>query len=312
MIRQSGLVQYITAWRPPTHSQVESGERVWHQWAFHETTKRYVHVNKRLHCIQNSTIDYLIRASIHRALLLSYLHDTCHCIYFTLQPLYDAGEMTVPLPCENAVWKANTYQEWRKALSKDSSYGSLRERLQPMGLQTALTKLADQYSPESEPPIVVTPFAHFILTHAILRKFFIECVGCKVEDGVEGEDMVYNIQFMLHKWVKSWYHSPDTPKDGDAVDPIFLHDALPFYWIAQVLLLAQRDNLLPFGQEGNDKDRSGEAKYTLMKEWLRLVREHLRKGKGEGTLFWDQLMKIRMRSKQEEDGGLLGFFQEGA
>ncbi|KAI0093446.1 fungal-specific transcription factor domain-containing protein [Irpex rosettiformis] len=327
MIRQTGLVQYITAWRPPTREQLDAGERVWHQWAFHETTKR--------------------------ALLLSYLHDTCHCIYFTLPPFYDASEMTVPLPCENAMWKASTYQEWRRALlgssgnggvgkpdssssSSSSGYGTLHERLQPMGLQVALGRLADQYAPETEPPIVVTPFAHFILTHAILRKFFVECVGGgrsqghqdRAEEGREvhggggGQeeeeegDMVYNIQFMLHKWVRSWYASPDTPKEGvDGIDPIFLHDALPFFWIAQVLLLAQRDNLLPFGhgQEGNDKDRSGEAKYTLMKEWLRLVREQIRKGKGEGTVIWDQFMKIRMKSKQEEsDGGLLGFFAEGA
>ncbi len=175
-----------------------------------------------------------------------------------------------------------------------------------------MTKLADQNVPEDDPPVIVTPFAHFILTHAILRTFFVECVGRKPEEEREDEDIAYNVQFMLHKWLNSWYNSPDTPSDGDASDPIFLHDALPFYWIAQVLLLAQRDNLLPFGQEANDKDKSGEAKYTLMKEWLRLVREQIRKGKSESTLFWDQLMKIRMRSKQEEDGGLLGFFAEGA
>lgn len=218
----------------------------------------------------------------------------------------------MPLPCDNAVWKANSYQEWRRALSKDSPYGSLRDRLQPPGLQAVLTKLADQNVPEDDPPVIVTPFAHFILTHAILRTFFVECVGRKPEEEREDEDIAYNVQFMLHKWLNSWYNSPDTPSDGDASDPIFLHDALPFYWIAQVLLLAQRDNLLPFGQEANDKDKSGEAKYTLMKEWLRLVREQIRKGKSESTLFWDQLMKIRMRSKQEEDGGLLGFFAEGA
>ena len=69
--------------------------------------------------------------------------------------------------------------------------------------------------------------------------------------------------------------------------------------------------LLP--KNPGDADKSGEAKYTLMKEWLRLIREHLRKGEEEPTLFWDQMMKIHMRNRnsgRSSPNGLLGFFAE--
>ncbi|KAI0344514.1 hypothetical protein BDW22DRAFT_1056994 [Trametopsis cervina] len=290
MIRHSGLIHRVTQWRPPTWAEIECGEQVWHDWAFHETTKR--------------------------ALLLSYLHDTCHCIYFTLDPSYEADEVTAPLPCETPLWDASNYQEWRSILmARNSPFGSLETRLRPLTLLGSLQILADSSLPEDEPPIIVTPFAHFILAHAILRKLFRDCV--EREHGPENHNEACNVQDMLHHWLRSWLQSPETPRATEVRDPIFLHDALPFYWIAQLTLLAHQEDILPFGMAGTGKDKSGEGKFTLVKEWLRLIRDMLRKGEDQPTLFWDKLMKIRMgkRAGEEEGGrvspgGLLGFFEE--
>lgn len=131
---------------------------------------------------------------------------------------------------------------------------------------------------------------------------------------------------MLHKWLKSWLHSPDTPQYSDAEEPRFLHDALPFYWIAQVALLAYQEKLPPFTTSINAGGAAlGEAKFRLVKEWLRHIRQFLRKGEQGPTLFWDELHKIRQKSRgrsvysdteslgtvsddSEGPGGLLGFF----
>lgn len=178
---------------------------------------------------------------------------------------------------------------------------------------------------DSQKPLIVTPFAHFVLSHSILRKLFQDCLEKRpLEPQAEG----FSIQFMLHNWLQSWLHSPETPNYGHG-EPIFLHDALPFYWIAQVTLLAYQENLPPFATSpGSTGGISlGEAKFRLIKEWLKHIRAFLCRGQEGPTLFWDELTKIRMRGKthsgNQSDGGsvgddtdsskgLLGFFSADA
>lgn len=224
-------------------------------------------------------------------------------------------------------------------LQKKSMYGSTLERFRPPGLQNALTFLSTVSPDEdTEPALIVTPFSHFILVHAILRKFFEDCIESGAppvvaEGDLQGE--AFTIQYMLHKWLKSWLHSPESPHPTDAQDPQFLFDAMPFYWIAQVSLLAYQENLPPFsvahrGAAGGGNPNGallGEAKFRLIKEWLRHIREFLRKGEDGPTLFWDELIKLRLaaekadavaaasgsetgstRTSHESSGGLLGFF----
>lgn len=216
-------------------------------------------------------------------------------------------------------------------LNMSSPYGSKRDRFCPLGLQTTLTRLSedntdlDPSAPRTA-PILVTPFAHFVLSHSILRKLFEDCLDRRLmEPQAEG----FAIQFMLHNWLQSWLHSPETP-DYAHGEPSFLHDALPFYWIAQVTLLAYQENLPPFatsGAAGADAGGGvgalGEAKFRLIKEWLRHIRAFLCRGQQSTTLFWDELTKIRMKGRMNGHGdsdtesvgqdsdssrGLLGFF----
>ncbi|EKM54177.1 uncharacterized protein PHACADRAFT_145863 [Phanerochaete carnosa HHB-10118-sp] len=307
MIRQSGLIQKVTSWQPPVVTESINMDTAWREWAFHETTKRQVFA----------------------ALLLTYLHDTCHCIYFTQRPFFAREEVTVPLPCEDGLWRANSPGEWYALLQRPSEYGSQERRFRPYGLQEALTLLADPSEDDSSKPLLVTPLAHFILSHAILRKLFEECIErpTGVDDEPTPESL--SIQYMLHTWLKSWWSSPETPQYSDVEEPRFLHDALPFYWIAQVALLAYQERLPPFatGAAGGTGGEAalGEAKFRLVKEWLRHIRQFLRKGEQGPTLFWDELHKIRRKSRGREvysdveslgavsddsdgPGGLLGFF----
>ena len=284
----------------------------------------------------------MLTGYLSRALLLTYLHDTCHCIYFTLRPHFAPDEVTVPLACEDRLWSANTPEEWFSTLQKPSRYGLTAQRLRPIGLQDALTFLSTvREDEEREPPLMLDPVSHFVLSHAILRKLFDDCIEKPqpVQPGLPGDASVATeeslaVQYMLHKWLQSWLHSPDTPKYSDATEPRFMLDALPFYWIAQVALLAYQEKLPPFTRAAAaeaDAGALGEAKFRLVKEWLRHIRQFLRKGEQGPTLFWDELTKIRMKSAgrgkgrgggvfsdaeslgtvsddSEGPGGLLGFF----
>lgn len=238
--------------------------------------------------------------------------------------------MTVPLPCEDDLWNANSSEEWLSILEKQSRYGTQLQRFRPPGLQEALTFLAEQRDNEDdEPPLLVTPFAHFVLSHAILRKLFDDCIEKpQAQPADEPPEESLCVQYMLHKWLKSWLHSPETPQYSDDTEPRFLFDALPFYWIAQVALLAYQERLPPFTTSAEAGGAAfGEAKFRLIKEWLRHIRQFLRKGEQGPTLFWDELTKIRMKSRgrgrgdfsdteslgtvsddSEGPGGLLGFF----
>lgn len=302
MIRQAGLIQKVTQWTPPVIHAGMNVVAAWRDWAFHETTKRALH--------------------------LTYLHDCCHCIYFTLRPNFARDEVTVPLPCADDLWDASTPKEWYSALQKQSRYGTHLQRFRPPGLQEALAFLAEQREDEAnEAPLLVTPFAHFVLSHAILRKLFDDCIAKPADSTDEPTEASLSVQYMLHKWLQSWLHSPDTPQYTDDAEPRFLFDALPFYWIAQVALLAFQERLPPFATstKAGSATALGEAKFRLLKEWLRHIRQFLRKGEQGPTLFWDELTKIRMKSSgrgafsdteslgtvsddSDGPGGLLGFF----
>ncbi|KAJ7188544.1 hypothetical protein C8R46DRAFT_23927 [Mycena filopes] len=85
-------------------------------------------------------------------------------------------------------------------------------------------------------------------------------------------------------------------------------------WLGQVAILAHQEGLPPFNSANNE---TGEIRFKMVKRWLRRIQEFLNEGDGESTLFWDELMKIRLQAWQLEydtDGGaddqdgLLGFF----
>ncbi|OBZ67179.1 hypothetical protein A0H81_13027 [Grifola frondosa] len=81
--------------------------------------------------------------------------------------------------------------------------------------------------------------------------------------------------------------------------PPFITNALPFYWLAQVGILAYQHGLPPFSIDAT-YILSGEAKFRLMKKWEKHIRTFLKTGEQAPTMFWDEVMKTRIQSWQEE------------
>lgn len=86
-------------------------------------------------------------------------------------------------------------------------------------------------------------------------------------------------------------------------------EVLPFYWLGQIAILAHQESLSPF--ECGTGGLPPEARFRLIKHWLKHIRSFLKKGHQGATSLWDELMKIRLQTSQhEEEQGLLEFFPE--
>lgn len=307
-------------------SDPASVERAWRAWVTHETAKRYAPF-----CTHSTWEDSLLTGE-HRAIWICYLHDCCHAIYFNLSPTFRSEQFTLGLPCEDALWTAKNATEWAMVLQRHSQYGSIEVRLCGHYLK-ALYYYLTQNNPDNSPrPFSITPFAHFIMIHAIMRHLFEHYLRDRLPflqpDGAAGahargtikphfvdRDRAFHIQILLHHWLQSWERSPETPRDVPESQKRFLFDALPFYWVAQVALVAYQEGLPPFDPQGTYVG-SHDAKFYLMKKWERHVRKFLASGEQTATRFWDEVMKIRIETWQAETGfqyeHLLGFFQHGA
>ncbi|KAJ8473224.1 hypothetical protein ONZ45_g16379 [Pleurotus djamor] len=292
MIRRSNLMNKNTSWIPPSFSE-SSLEDVWRQWALHEMTKR--------------------------ALLISYIHDCSHSIYFALPPSYLPGEVELYLPCEDALWRATSAKEWLMVLQSASPYGDPTARLIGSSMPKALSLMCE---PRIHPtPIILNPFAHFILAHVILYHVFTICMENRlpksdVPDFADDSLRVKRLQFGLHNWLQSWLASPDSPrKEGTNEEPPFFSYGLPFYWLGQVALLAYQEGLPPFEFE-SPNNLVVESRFRIVKQWLRHIRGFLKKSDNGPTLLWDELMKIRLDTSWPgavegdtgEEDGLLSFF----
>nr|QIE48498.1 hypothetical protein [Trametes gibbosa] len=306
MLRMNGFVDRTRDWKfeQIDFSDPAATERAWSAWVAHESAKR--------------------------AIWVCYLHDCCHAIYFNLSPTFRTEQFTLGLPCEDALWMAKTATEWAMILQTPSAYGSTEVRLCGHYLK-ALYFYLIQNNPDNAPrPFNVTPFAHFIMIHAMMRKLFemylrdrlpllqpdnydTRSVRQKVNPHYVDRDRVFHVQILLHQWLQSWISSPETPRaDQPESHQRFLFNALPFYWVAQVGLVAYQEGLPPFDPEGT-YITSHNAKFYLMKKWERHVRKFLAGGERTATKFWDEVMKIRIETWQAETGfeyeHLLGFFQ---
>jgi len=177
----------------------------------------------------------------------------------------------------------------------------------------------------SQTPIPLNPFSHFIVIHAVLRHLFVTCVEGRLPKGLpvgaaDPNDIInqeiYRLQYALHNWLQNWLNSPELPKVNDVnEEPPFIYNALPFYWLGQVSLLAFQEALPPFEQD-SPNNLKVEVRFRLVKQWLRHIRNFLKKGDQAPTLFWDELMRMRLQTWQQEfegeddQDGLLGFFPE--
>ncbi|KAF9453936.1 hypothetical protein P691DRAFT_811707 [Macrolepiota fuliginosa MF-IS2] len=293
MIRQTGLITCNANWQPRCIDECNL-ESAWFDWARHEMAKR--------------------------AILWSLMHDCCHCIYFALPSSYHSQEVTLGLPCENALWQASTAAEWYMVLQRPSPYGTTQaSRLTGMCIPKIVAYLSETRTTPAAIP--QSDFAHFVLIHIILKQLFEYCVGGKplnVKFGAPGDEMdpeMYKLQFAFHNWLRNWRSSPDSQADTGSSEPPFIRNLLPFYWLGQVAMLAYQEGLPPF-EYNSPNNRVVELRFRLVKRWLRHTRNFL-KSHDElvPTLYWDELIQLRLQSWQQDDGddeteGLLDFFSE--
>ncbi|TFK81381.1 hypothetical protein K466DRAFT_667145 [Polyporus arcularius HHB13444] len=304
MLRMNGFVDKTRDWKlePIDFSDPENVQKSWREWVRHESAKR--------------------------AIWLCYLHDCCHAIFFNLSPTLHTEQFTLGLPSEDALWAAKDATEWAQILQTPSPYGSVEIRLCGHHLKTLYFYLVRD-NPQNEPrQYLCSPFGHFIMIHAMMRKLFemylrdrlpfqtTEGAGPRpqLKPHFVDKDRVYHIQILLHCWLQSWQQSPETPRDVPESHQRFLFNALPFYWLTQVGLVAYQQGLPPFDAEGV-YITSHEAKFHLMKKWEKHIRKFLERGEEAPTMFWDEVMKTRTESWQQESGfefaHLLGFFHSG-
>ncbi|KAF9464087.1 fungal-specific transcription factor domain-containing protein [Collybia nuda] len=299
LIRRTGMINRIGAWVPFDLTNPQNLDAAWRDWADYETVKR--------------------------ALLLSYLHDCCHCMYFALPPSFQPSELDLSLPCDDALWSARDSRQWFERAHSPSPYGTGIPRIIGFGMQRALAVLGEMRLPTV--PLALNPFAHFILIHTILRNihaspddssgdFPLSAASPKDSAiGNEGPgDNAFAVQYALHNWLQMWLNSPESMGiEKSEEDPPFICDAMPFYWLAQVSLMAHQDGSTLFS--GTSSGAKSEGRFLLMKKWLDHIRSFLRRRDQIPTHLWDELMKIRAQMTQEnvfhDDelcNGLLAFF----
>jgi hypothetical protein len=112
-----------------------------------------------------------------------------------------------------------------------------------------------------EPPeelSAVSSFGHFILMQSLLGELFRRCTGADSPTtnpaGEEVNEHVLAMQLALHRWLQMWLKTSNAYPDGNPPGGTgqgkkssgHMVDPLPFYWLAQLLLLAFQDGLPPF------------------------------------------------------------------
>jgi hypothetical protein len=280
----------------------------------------------RNHKTVRHTFTHYLSAITHallRALFLSYLHDCCHCMYFSLTPTFQPSELDINLPCDDALWTAGNAKDWYEIVRGPSPYGTGHTRIFGVSMQHALAVLSETCLQTI--PLPLNMFAHFILIHTILRNIYaprddalsqgFPSDGSRAgADTAAGGEGVIVTQYALHNWLQMWLNSPESMEAEKSQDePPFMCNALPFYWLAQVSLMAIQDGTAAIF-DGKSADAKAEGRFRLMKEWLDHIKSFLRGGNQVPTHFWDQLMKIRGEVPQgeaqvgEHPDGLLAFF----
>ncbi|TFK52658.1 hypothetical protein OE88DRAFT_1644270 [Heliocybe sulcata] len=298
MIRRSGLIDRNINWAIPDYGDLARLEEAWREWAAHEMIKR--------------------------ALLLSYLHDCCQSIYFSMSPSFLPGEMQLHLPCDDVLWRATTAQEWLSILQMPSHPVAPIDRLLGHSFQGVLANLGDMRAMPNA--MISDRFSLFILIHAILCGMY--SVGLRTPKGSPfgvgsrgvSLDNPFALQSALHGWIQCWMNVPAAAIAADKHR--FMFNPLSFYWLAQISLMALQQGLPPVATDAASRDV--EATFRLVKRWLWHIRSFLREGDHQqpAGALWEDLMRIRLETwcdgsaeqekyQNEHEDGLLAFFLEG-
>ncbi|KAH9480832.1 Zinc finger protein klf1 [Psilocybe cubensis] len=253
MIRKSGLIKLTQSWPPPEFSNPQYLENSWRDWARYETFKR--------------------------ALLLAYVQDCVHGVYYSGQPALTNSELDINLPADDDLWRAQTAQDWYQLQTMPSNYGIGSARILGMSLQMSLAALKEQ-APAAF-PYTVNPFSAFILIHSILRDVFlppqtprpIPTNGASDPDAVD----TLTIQCALHNWHQIWSSNHEALRlEQHNPDNAFVHNASPFYWLARLAQGAKHNG--SFVVRALSTKTDVEDRYRMVKAWIHQIHSSIRHG----------------------------------
>ncbi|KAF8962958.1 fungal-specific transcription factor domain-containing protein [Flammula alnicola] len=258
MIRKTGLIKLIASWPLPDLSNPHVLDSAWKDWAWYETCKR--------------------------ALVLAFVQDCSNCMYYSAHPAFLPSEFEINLPCDDALWRAQTAREWYQMQSMPSTYGTRSARMLGTSMQMALAALKEPTS--SVIPFIVNPFSAFVLVHSILRDVFSLPQGPGIHHACIGNSRmavganILTIQCALHNWQRMWSSSPEAvhfEQQGQASP--FAYNAIPFYWLARYAEGAKQNGVFPTSPRGAQLSRSDvEDRYRTVKGWLNQINATLRSG----------------------------------
>lgn len=198
-------------------------------------------------------------------------------------------ELDICLPVEDALWRANSAQEWYSLLQQPSRYGSIPARLSGYNMRQALTALATS----SSTILPIPPFANFVLAHAILRFMFDPATAQTTT--TEG-DFALRVRVLLQSWMHSWTNAPEGPQTQSHSDePPFMQHATPYYYLAHASLMPFQEGMPAIGGPHSLRTYSPEVRYRVMTQWLYCVRAFLKTGgqwQGQASAFLRDLVEL--------------------
>jgi hypothetical protein len=232
-------------------------------------------------------------SAVFSTLVLAYLQDCSYCIYYdSTAPAFLGLEIEINLPCDDALWRAQTSLEWYKIQQAPSPYGMGLSRMLGTNMQFTLASLKDRSA--SAVPFNVNPFASFILIHSILRDVFSRTThGSSPHTGMIDHGGINGIaiESSLHKWQKMWSANPETVHLGGNNHGLpFVSNAIPFYWLARMAEAAKQKGAIHIGPPASTNDM--EDRYRLVKTWLMQISSCLRSGSPVLPNLWNNSTAI--------------------
>ncbi|KAI9508880.1 hypothetical protein F5148DRAFT_832637 [Russula earlei] len=270
MIRRCGLMNVCSSWTAPNLSAADAAQvdAAWRDWIAYESMKRL--------------------------LTIAYVNDCFLNVFFSVPPSFSVSELDWCLPAEDALWKATSSQEWCSLLQQPSPYGSAATRLTGLSIKAALAVLSDVHMPT--PGLTLPAFAHFVLINSILSSILSsdsQAVSASQPAPdhryvLNGKPRDFALQYTLHNWLQGWVRAPDEPTAGKAAEePLFTHNAMPYYWLAQATLVALQGAVS--GKPG--LALTPDTRFRVFGQWLVHIRNFLRRGQGDSAGLWIELMK---------------------
>lgn len=234
------------------------------------------------------------------------MQDCSHCIYYSTAPAFLGLEIEINLPCDDALWRAQTFGEWYKVQRTPSPYGTGISRMLGTNVQFVLASLKNRST--SMVPFTVDPFSSFILIHSILRDIFTTNYTraahesnsqiCMNDPGGMNSDNSVTIQCSLHNWQKMWYANPEAMHSGDGSQTLpFISNSIPFYWLGRFAEAAKQNGTIHMGPAASRNDM--EDRYRLVKTWLMQINSSLRSGAQISPHLWNNPTPVGLSTFSE-------------